>query len=61
MEESQYTLTIQGANVRAACGKQALPAPPGSDIPPRHHLPPKRDHRSHKPKPPGKPAAPASK
>lgn len=35
MEESQYTLTVQGAAVRAACGKDALPAPPKADIPPR--------------------------
>lgn len=35
MEESQYTLTVQGAAVRAACGKDALPAPPKADIPPK--------------------------
>lgn len=34
MEESQYPLTVQGAAVRAACGAEALPAPPGSDDPP---------------------------
>ena len=61
MEESQYTLTIQGADVRAACGEQALPAPRGADVPGRSHVPPKRHHRPHKPKPPGKPAAPAAK
>ena len=47
MEESQYTLTVQGAAVRAACGAEALPAPPGADIPP----PP----RVRKPKPPASP------
>lgn len=38
MQPSQYPLTIQGAAVRAACGKSALPAPPGADRPPRHHV-----------------------
>lgn len=40
---SQYAFTIQGAAVRAACGKNALPVPAGSDRPPRHHI-----HRKHK-------------
>jgi hypothetical protein len=35
MDPSQYALTMQGAAVRAACGKNALPAPPGADLPPR--------------------------
>ena len=35
MDESQYPLTVQGAAVRAACGPEALPVPPGSDTPPR--------------------------
>ena len=35
MEASQYTLTTQAAAVRAACGKDALPAPAGADTPPR--------------------------
>jgi hypothetical protein len=52
MEESQYPLTVQGAAVRAACGAEALPAPPWADTPP----PP----RVHKPKPPAKPPAPKS-
>ncbi len=34
MEESQYPLTVQGAAVRAACGAEALPAPPWADTPP---------------------------
>lgn len=34
MEESQYPLTVQGAAVRAACGTDALPAPPWADTPP---------------------------
>ncbi len=33
MEPSQYALTVQGAQVRAACGANALPVPPGSDVP----------------------------
>lgn len=47
MEASQYPLTAQGAAVRAACGKTALPAPENADIspvPPRvrpKRLPPK--------------------
>jgi len=35
MDESQYRLTVHGAAVRAACGPEALPVPPGSDDPPR--------------------------
>lgn len=61
MEESRYPLTIQGAEVRAACGKQALPAPPGADVPGRSHLAPKRQHRPHQPNPPGKPTASGAK
>lgn len=54
MEESQYPLTTYGAAVRAACGKDALPVPPGSDTPP----PP----RVRKPvKPPEPPKAPPAK
>ena len=34
MDPAQYPLTVQGAAVRAACGAQALPVPPGSDTPP---------------------------
>jgi hypothetical protein len=41
MEPSQYALTVQGAQVRAACGANALPAPAGSDVPRyRHHVRP---------------------
>lgn len=58
MEESQYPLTIQGANVRAACGDQALPAPPDADVPGRSHLPPKRQRPHKPPKPAAKPATP---
>ncbi len=50
MEESQYPLTVQGAAVRAACGAEALPAPPGSDDPP----PP----RVRRPRPPEAPRSP---
>ena len=35
MEPSQYATTVQGAAVRAACGKNALPVPPGTDTPHR--------------------------
>ncbi len=35
MEPAQYPLTSYGAAVRAACGPQALPVPPGSDTPRR--------------------------
>ena len=35
MEASQYPLTSQGTAVRAACGPDALPVPPGSDAPHR--------------------------
>jgi len=34
MEPSQYAFTVHGAAVRAACGQDALPVPPGSDTPP---------------------------
>lgn len=44
MAESQYPLTVHGAAVRAACGAEALPVPPGSDTPP--------PVRVRKPKPP---------
>ena len=50
MEESQYSLTVQGAAVRSACGAEALPAPPWADTPP----PP----RVRKPKPPAPPPNP---
>jgi hypothetical protein len=50
MEESQYTLTTQAAAVRAACGKEALPAPPGADTPHRLLI--------RKPLPPTPPAPP---
>jgi hypothetical protein len=33
MEPSQYALTTYGAAVRAACGPDALPVPPGTDTP----------------------------
>jgi len=35
MDPSQYPLTVEGAAVRSACGKDALPAPAGADSPPR--------------------------
>ncbi len=47
MEPSQYPLTVQGAAVRAACGADVLPVPPGSDTP---HRPVVR--KQHKPPPP---------
>ena len=33
MEPAQYALTVQGAQVRSACGAHVLPVPPGSDVP----------------------------
>lgn len=46
MEPSQYALTVHGAAVRTACGANALPVPPGSDVSPyyphRRVQPPKR-------------------
>ncbi|MDP3700680.1 MAG: hypothetical protein Q8R72_07225 [Hylemonella sp.] len=53
MEPSQYAVTTYGARVRAACGPEALPVPPGTDTP----LPP----RVRKPQavpPPQKPKVP---
>jgi hypothetical protein len=50
MEASEYPFTVHGAAVRAACGTEALPVPPGSDTP---HRPVVR-----KPKPPPKPPRP---
>jgi hypothetical protein len=53
MEPSQYAVTVHGAAVRAACGQEALPAPPGTDVAPHPHL------RKPPPKPlPSRPAAP---
>lgn len=44
MQPGQHALTTYGAAVRAACGAQALPVPPGTDTPPpprvRKPLPP---------------------
>lgn len=34
MEPAQYPLTAEGGAVRAACGRDALPAPAGADINP---------------------------
>ncbi|WP_157077131.1 hypothetical protein [Curvibacter delicatus] len=48
MEASQYPLTVQGAAVRAACGTDALPAPPWADTPP----PPQVRKRKSPPPPP---------
>lgn len=53
MEPSQYALTTYGATVRASCGPDALPAPPGTDTP---HHPVVR--KPHKPPPPPKPKTP---
>lgn len=54
MEPGQYALTVYGANVRALCGADALPAPPGTDTPRIIvRKPPPRP-----PKPPEKPASP---
>lgn len=50
MEPSQYPLSTEGAAVRAACGKDALPAPANADLPPRV--------RVRKPRPPTPPVTP---
>ncbi len=56
MEPSQYALTTYGATVRAACGPEALPVPPGTDTPPPHvRKPPPKPPA---PRPPEKPVAP---
>lgn len=56
MDPSQYPLTTQGAAVRAACGADALPVPPGTDTP---HRPIIRKHvNPSKPAEPAKPAKP---
>lgn len=52
MEESQYPLTVQGAAVRAACGTDALPAPPWADTPPPPQV---RKRKSPPPPPPPSP------
>ncbi len=53
MEPAQYPLTSYGAAVRAACGPQALPVPPGSDTP-------RRPIVRQQVKPPPGPAAPVA-
>jgi len=53
MEPSQYALTAYGARVRAACGAEALPVPPGTDTPP-----PLRVRKPQAVPPPEKPKAP---
>jgi hypothetical protein len=58
MEPSQYALTVQGANVRANCGANALPAPPGSDTPPWVVRRPVKPPEKPKPPKPPKPTAP---
>jgi len=54
MEPSQYALTTYGAAVRAACGPDALPVPPGTDTPPPPRV------RKPKPPPPPPPKPPKS-
>lgn len=55
MEDSQYPLTTQGAAVRAACGKDALPAPANADINP---VRPRVRKKPLPPKPPDEPKPP---
>ena len=52
MEPSQYAVTHYGADVRALCGPNALPVPPGTDTP-RIVV-----RKPPPPKPPPKPPAP---
>lgn len=54
MEPAQYPLTSYGAAVRAACGPDALPVPPGTDTPPPPRV------RKPKPPPPPPPKPPKS-
>ena len=58
MEPSQYALTTYGAAVRAACGQDALPVPPGSDTPPYPII--RKPQKPLPPPPPYKPKAPGS-
>jgi hypothetical protein len=60
VDESQYAQTVYGAEVRAACGAEALPVPPGTDTPhyPIVRKPPKPVKPTEPPKPPKPPAAP---
>ena len=52
MEPGRHAYTVYGANVRALCGAQVLPVPPGTDTPRIIRRPPPA------PKPPEKPAVP---
>ncbi len=54
MEPGRYAYTVYGANVRALCGADALPVPPGVDTPPRIQRKPPPPP----PKPPQNPQAP---
>jgi len=58
MEESQYTLTVQGAAVRAACGNDALPAPPWADTPPPPQVRKRKQVLPPAPPPPSPPRNP---
>lgn len=55
MEAAQYPLTAQGAAVRAACGKEALPAPANADINPVRPRVRKKPLPPHPPNPPDAP------
>lgn len=55
MEPSQYALTTYGATVRAACGADALPVPPGTDTP-RYPIV-RKPQKPSPPPPPPKPKA----
>ena len=54
MAPGQHAVTVYGANVRALCGADALPVPPGTDTPRAivRKPPPKP------PRPPDKPVVP---
>lgn len=58
MEESQYPLTVQGAAVRAACGTDALPAPPWADTPPPPQVRKRKQALPPVPPPPSPPRNP---
>lgn len=57
MEPSQYPLTEYGARVRAACGPDALPVPPGTDTPHRPII--RKLRKPQSPSTPSQPKAPA--
>jgi hypothetical protein len=58
MEPGRHAYTVYGANVRALCGAQVLPVPPGTDTPRIIRRPPQAPKPPVVP-PPGAPQPPA--